>query len=206
MSLQHFYKTKRQITYRGFEVTVFPGVFVPRQISKVGGISPKNIRMYQGKDVLDMGSGTGIQSLIAFRSGAKSIVSVDINPQACRNSEHNLSAYKVRNFAVRESDLFQHVPERFDSIVAYLPSMDAPSRTMSDRAVYDPGFETFRRFLENAKSHLKEGGVIYACWVNVENSIAVLNEMIRTYEYKITRTHMIPHEDEEWWMLDIAPE
>ncbi len=201
--LQHFYPVQKIIQYRGFDVTVFPNIFVPRQISKVSGISPKNIRMYAGKDVLDMGSGSGIQSLIAFRAGARSILAVDINPDACRNSEYNLSAYGAQNATVRESDLFQHVPERFDSIVAYLPSMDAPAHNMRERAVYDKDFNTFRRFLRDAKAHLKEGGTIYTCWVNVNDSIAVFNGMIQEYGYTILYSHMIPHEDEEWWMFDI---
>ncbi len=203
MILKHFYKTRRQVSYRGFKITVFPDVFVPRQISKILGISPKNIRMYENKNVLDMGSGTGIQSIIAFKSGAKSILAVDINSLACKNSDYNFQSHNMKNATVRESDLFQCVPEKFDSIVAYLPSIDAPAKDMRDRAVYDPEFSTFRNFLKEAKTHLNSEGIIYASWVNIDNSITTFYEMVDEYGYKILSSKLIMHEGEEWWMFDI---
>lgn len=199
----HFYKTEQRISYRGFEITVFPDVFVPRQISQVSGVSPKNLRMYKDKNILDMGSGTGIQSIIAFKSGAKSILSVDINPDACKNSQYNFDSYVIKHASVIESDLFEKVPEKFDSIVAYLPSIDAPVEGMRDRAVYDPGFQTFRRFLEVAKDHLNLDGIIYTCWVNINNSIKTFYDLVAKHNYKILNSKMIPHEGEEWWMFDI---
>lgn len=202
-NLNHFYTTEQEVTYRGFEIRVFPGVFVPRQISKIQGISAKNLRMYHDKSVLDMGSGTGIQSVVAFKSGAKFILAVDINPDACRNSQYNFQMYEMKNAFIRESDLFQNVSEKFDSIVAYLPSIDAPAGNMQDMAVYDPGFTTFRNFLKEAKNHLNSGGVIYASWVNINNSIDTFNAMIEEYQYKILSSKLIIHEGEEWWMFDI---
>jgi len=119
------------------------------------------------------------------------------------NTEYNMTFYNVKNHSVRESDLFQNVSEKFDSIVAYLPSLDEPAENMRDKAVYDPGFQTFRNFLKEAKSYLKTEGIIYTCWVNVDNSIEKFNKMISEYNYKILNSSMIPHENEEWWMFDI---
>jgi methylase of polypeptide subunit release factors len=200
---KHFYNTEQRILYRGFEITVLPNVFVPRKISRVIGISPKNIRMYKNKEVLDMGCGTGVQSILALKAGARKIVSADINPLACQNTALNLAAHDLTAGEVRESDLFANVPEKFDSIVAYLPSINAEAHDMRERAVYDQGFETFRRFLKVARTHLNLDGIIYTCWVNIDNSISVFNEMIDQGGYKLLHSNMILYEGEEWWMFDV---
>lgn len=44
----------------------------------------------KGKNVLDIGSGSGILSLAAVAMGAKSVWGIDIDPQAIRHSQENL--------------------------------------------------------------------------------------------------------------------
>ncbi len=200
---KHFYDKEQEIIYRGFRLVVFPNVFVPRQISKIEGVSPKNILMYRDKKVLDMGSGTGIQGIIAHQAGEREVVAVDINPWACGNTNENFKKYSVTKSKVIESDLFQNIFEKFDSIVAYLPSIDAPVNELREKAIYDPGFNTFRRFLQVAKNYLNKEGTIYACWVNIGGSIEKFHSMVKEYDYRIVHSHMIPHQSEEWWMFDL---
>lgn len=204
LSERHFYSEQQLITYRGFEITVHPEVFVPRQISLVQGVSPKNLRMYSGKSVLDMGTGTGVQSVIASASNAKSILAVDINPSACNNAVQNFQKYNRIPIEVRLSDLFENVSGQFDTMIAYLPSIDAKAHDMKDRAIFDQDFQTFRRFLKDAKEHLKPSGVIYTCWVNIDNSIRVFYENISKYGYEILESNCRTHENEEWWMFDLC--
>lgn len=159
--------------------------------------------MYENKNVLDMGSGTGIQSIIASNSGAKSVLAVDINPKACKNSQYNFTYHNLDNVFVRESDLFENVTEMFDSIIAYLPSINAPTRSMKDKAVFDPGYKTFRNFLRDAKRYLKPGGIIYTCWVNIDNSIEIFYDILKKSRYEIINSKLLNYNGEEWWMFDL---
>ena len=201
--MRHFYSTKHIIKYRGFDVLVLPNVFVPRQISRMKGISPKNKRMYENRDVLDMGSGTGVQSIIAYHSGARSIKAVDIYATACENARQNFEGHGMRNSEVILSDLFENVVGEFDSMIAYLPSMDRPVEKIREKAVYDPGFKTFDRFLSTAREHLRTDGVIYTCWVNVNDSIKKFYAMLDAHRYQVVDSRILMHGKEEWHMFDL---
>lgn len=43
----------------------------------------------KGKDVIDMGTGTGILAILAKKLGAKRVDAIEIDPMACRNAKEN---------------------------------------------------------------------------------------------------------------------
>lgn len=119
-------------------------------------------RLVEG-DVLDMGTGSGIQAVAAARKpSVRRVVAVDVDPEAVyaarRRAEEEGVSHKM-HFVV--SDLFSRVEGRFDWIVfnpPYLPSEDGvEDRTWSGG---ETGREMILRFLEGAKGHLASGGSI----------------------------------------------
>lgn len=56
-----------------------------------------------GKSVIDMGSGTGILSILAAKRGAMDVAGVEIDPGACRNAEENIALNGV-DVAMLEGD------------------------------------------------------------------------------------------------------
>lgn len=98
------------------------------------------------KDVLDVGSGTGILSVYASLQGAK-VTAVDLNPSALEFTRKNLEANGVDG-VVSLNDLTQDIVKKFDVIVANLPAAEQ---------------------VENVKDVdlcLKDDGVIIISWLN----------------------------------------
>lgn len=69
-------------------------------------------------DVLDLGCGTGILSLLAVKLGAKKVVALDNDEQACMNAQENNVQNLVTNVEVRCGDIGIFTDETFDCVLA----------------------------------------------------------------------------------------
>src|SRR5438034_8482364 len=80
----------------GFRLRVRPTVFHPRFF-----LSSEYFAEFldgldlSGKSVADIGTGSGILALAAARAGAKSVLALDINPDAARSAQENARANGV---------------------------------------------------------------------------------------------------------------
>ena len=109
--------------------------------------------------VLEVGTGSGEIAAAAAKI-AKHTVACDINPHAARYAK------EVNGVDVIRCDLFSGISGKFDLILfnaPYLPT--APEERMNDWLEYAldggiSGRDTVYRFLEEAASHLKNGGKI----------------------------------------------
>jgi len=118
-------------------------------------------------EVLDMGTGSGIQAISAARKAdVARVIAVDISSEALETAEdHALAAGVSDKIVFRQSDLFQTVSERFDFVLfnpPYLPTDLETSGDESSRA-WDggaTGSEVIRRFLGEVGAHLKPNGRI----------------------------------------------
>jgi release factor glutamine methyltransferase len=108
--------------------------------------------------VLDMGTGSGINAILAARAGGR-VVAADVSSDALdaarRNAERNGVADRVE---VRASDVFDAVPERFDLIVFDPPYRWFAPRDALEAAMTDEGYGAMRRFFREARAHLAPGG------------------------------------------------
>ncbi len=118
-------------------------------------IKEKNL---ESKKFLDVGTGSGIQAVTAAEKGAD-VLAVDINPESVelvrkKASEQDLS------IRVEESDLFENVEEKFDTVVfnpPYLPG----EKGVGDEEIWrggDTGLEVTERFLDEVDKYLKQDG------------------------------------------------
>jgi release factor glutamine methyltransferase len=123
----------------------------------------EHVRSLVQGEVLDMGTGSGIQAVEAARKPVVSrVVAVDVNPAAVESAktlaERRGVADKVEFVA---SDLFENVEGVYDWIVFNPPYL--PGEGQADEASWvggETGAETVRRFLRGAHSHLKKNGGI----------------------------------------------
>jgi release factor glutamine methyltransferase len=111
----------------------------------------------KNKNVLDIGSGSGIQAFTALNSGAISVTASDINIEA-------VNELKNKGLNAISSNLFSKIKGKFDLIVfnpPYLPDdkredLDSKEITTGGKR----GDEIILKFLKNAKSHLSPNGSI----------------------------------------------
>ena len=102
--------------YLGITLTVPPDVMPITPMSHHLGEAVL-AEVHEGERVLDMGTGSGVNAILAARKGAQ-VLAVDINPQAVEAARANAERNGVSHIVeVRGSDVFSEVHGRFDVIV-----------------------------------------------------------------------------------------
>lgn len=131
-------------------------------------------RIAEGKDVLEIGTGSGLLSLCCAKYGANRVVATDINPAAVANARHNArrlgvdDRMKVRLVGKESPGAFEVLKpgERFDLIISNPPWEDRRPTTINTYALDDEGFALMRSLLSGLKNRLKPGGrafLAYGC-------------------------------------------
>lgn len=145
-----------KIEILGKEYVIFPGVY-PSDKFRTTNFLLKNIEpLIKGASVCDMGCGMGIIGLYAFEKGAVKVVQADINLTAVENARANKAIYHVADdtLEIFHSDCFDEIPSQsFDVIIFNIPfhSEQHEFNSTLDYAFFDPGFESTKRFLYQAK-------------------------------------------------------
>ena len=126
-------------------------------------------------NVLDMGTGSGIQAVTAAQKlDVNHVVAVDINPDAIEAAKKRASEGGVLNkMSFLVSDLFEEIDGCFDWIIfnpPYLPSEGGQRDPTWDGG--ESGGETIERFLREARGHLTPWGSILMIYSS-ETKIAV---------------------------------
>ena len=145
-----------EISFGGFVFEVFPGVYEPAEDSfMLAG----QVGELEG-DLLDVGTGCGIQAIAAKKARA---IGIDINEKAVENARKNAKKNSSgARFLV--SDLFENVTGKFNFIIfnpPYLPTSLEEKLPGAENLAYDggeSGRELIDRFLEDFVEHLKDGG------------------------------------------------
>ena len=122
----------------------------------------KHISVTPEDEVLDIGTGSGIQAIAAGQV-ARKVVAIDINPQAVRCARENVRRNGLEGIvSVLQGDLFSPLPPGalFDVILFTPPYFEGRVRTDFDHALYDPRKSLAKRFLTEARGHLRPNGYI----------------------------------------------
>jgi release factor glutamine methyltransferase len=105
--------------------------------------------------IIDIGSGSGIQALTCKKLGFKSILAIDINPDAVKH-------LKKQKLKAIQSNLFSSSKlknKKFDLIIfnpPYLPEdKREPKDSRQNTTAGKKGYEIIIKFLKQAKKHLK---------------------------------------------------
>lgn len=157
-----------EVEILGERFTVLPCVFSPKYFDSTVIFS--EIFPYRVEDTFcEIGCGTGVTSVFAARNGSKRVLAVDINPRAVENTRLNARLHGLDDrIECRVSNVFSNVAssESFDTIYWNLPFIyvrtDFFFRGIGERALFDPGYQTIRRFFMEAPAHLKSQGRIIA--------------------------------------------
>ena len=123
------------------------------------------------KNVLDLGTGCGIQGMMCSRHSAR-VVSCDINTRALNIATFNAALNAINNIEMRLGSLFEPVvDETFDLITMNPPFVISPDKRFSFRDSGMEGDEFLQRVVKEAPLFLKEGGFcqIIAQWAHISN-------------------------------------
>lgn len=162
-------------------------VYQPREDSFLLRNYIENLEL-EGKQILDMGTGSGLIGIEAAKQGAE-VVSVDINPEAIETARENAREENAGNIDFVESDLFENIDGEFDYIFfnpPYLPGREG----VGDEEIWrggETGIELTVEFLQQASEHLKEGGEILV----VLSSHADYEEVIEDFDLEIVDSEKI---------------
>ena len=120
------------------------------------------VEWYAFGNMLDMGTGTGIQGIIGAKKGCK-VTFADINPAAIECARHNARLSNISGkFVV--SDLFSNIKGKFNTIVFNAPYLKSrPISTGKTNPATDGGIkgrEVIEAFLVEYKKHVMKKHVV----------------------------------------------
>lgn len=199
-------------------IDVFPGVFLPASPhSSSSSLLRLRLEALTGKMVLDLGCGTGVESIAALLSGARSVDAIDIEDVACRCTTHNAALNGVEDLiTVYHGDMFEPVEGKmYDLIIANLPILDHKPEEQSaiTAALFDPGFELHHRLLAEGRSYLNPNGSITFTHANLLSSrtgqpyadFVRLETLIFDCDYRISARYIADKLGYRWINYRIQP-
>ena len=136
-----------------------PGsVYYPEEDSEIfADFLVKNRSEFLNKKVLEIGSGSGLLSIICAKFGAN-VLAVDINPEAVEATKENAKANKI-SLESMQSDIFSKINGKFDIIIFNTPYL--PDEDEITKKSYSPNYnkgDVIKRFLDQYKSYLTKSG------------------------------------------------
>jgi methylase of polypeptide subunit release factors len=141
--------------------------------------------------VADIGSGTGIESIVASLAGASHVDAVDISEWAVYCTAHNVQLNGMEDcIDVCKSNLFEVLQgKKYDLIIANLPIVNFHPKNWdySAMALYDPDFQLHHRLFREAKDYLRRNGTVTFTHADLqgESSFERLERMISEYSYDV---------------------
>lgn len=160
-----------------------------------------------GRDVLEIGTGTGLLSILCLRNDARRVVATDINPAAVANARYNAAMLiperqlDIRQVAPESPEAFSEIgqAERFDLIISNPPWEDGSIGQPADHAFYDPGFVLMNSLLDGLPAHLKPGGRCLLAYGHAPAIKLLRDECTRRgYEFKILDEREIDQLDRDF--------
>jgi release factor glutamine methyltransferase len=143
--------------YLGISIVVPPEVMAITGVSHLLGEAVL-AEVRDGERVLDMGTGSGVNAILAATKGARALA-VDINPVALAGAQANADRNGVGDrVEVRRLDVFSDVEGVFDLIVFDPPFRWFRPRDLLESAMTDEGYRAMTAFFRQARGHLAVGG------------------------------------------------
>lgn len=153
---------KRNFQYKGIKLQIWPGVFHPGLYFSTMLFLDflENVPLNQ-KRVLDLGTGSGLLGIAAFRKGAN-VLSTDINAEAVKNAawnfQLNFNSLQQNDTSIEflQSDLFENIPEnKFDYILINPPYFKGAIDKPADYAWYcGEDYEYYKKLFSQIKRYM----------------------------------------------------
>ncbi len=176
-------KLQKKVTYEGYGMIleIAPGVFHPGYFYSTEYLLSFLLQLvWDNKEVLELGCGSGLISLVLAGKGAD-VTAVDINPVAVAKLQHN-AAVNQRPLIIKESNLFTALRDhRFHTIIINPPYYPKDPADDAQRAWYcGAHFEYFKTLFAALGHHLYPGSKVWMvlsedCDIRKISTIAATN-------------------------------
>ncbi|SUD90892.1 methyltransferase [Psychrobacter phenylpyruvicus] len=153
---------KKGVPVKALDISIHPhyGVFAPTRQEYVQLLL--DAPLPEVHDVAyDIGTGTGLLSIILAQRGVKQIIATDLNPRALDCADDNLERLRLSAVELQQIDLYPKQAPLADLIVCNPPWLPAKPSSPLEYAVYDANSAMLRGFLMGAKQHLTESGEVW---------------------------------------------
>lgn len=168
---------------------VLPNVFSPKYFHDTE-LFAKNLPISKNDELLEIGPGTGIVSIISLYRGARSVVAIDINPGAVKNTKLNAVKHNFQDkIDVRAGNVYSAIKagEKFDKIFWNSPFGFIKEKNISDleKSVFDPGYISTKKFVLNAKKYLKKDGKVYIGFSSTLGKLDLIKQFAKEANFKL---------------------
>ena len=170
----------------------------------------------RGGSFLEMGSGTGVTSVVAAQSGCRAVTALDISAAAVENTRRNVERHGVGGTVrVLHSDLFSALEpdEQFDLIYWNSNFAEAPEDFVNEtdlhHAFFDPSYEAHRGYAREGPRHLTATGRLLLGFSSIGNT-ALLAEItaragLETVTLRSQRRRLDERTEIEFQLLELRP-
>ena len=134
--------------------------------------------------VLDLGSGSGIQGIVAARKGCE-VTFCDIDPRAIECAQRNAKLNGVDGKFVR-SDMFENIDGKFDTIIFNPPYVASKERKHIALDGGKNGREIIDRFIGQYRAHVNDRHcvlLVESSFNGYENDLLGLNAKVLAKEH-----------------------
>lgn len=131
-----------------------------------------NSNLVEDRQVLEIGTGSGLISLCCLQAGANQVVATDINPWAVKNALYNAEQLglddrlSVRLVSQKTPDAWSVIAdqEKFDVIVSNPPWEPGKPVRVEDFAFYDPDWQLMQSLVKHLPQHLNPKGRVFLAY------------------------------------------
>lgn len=175
-------------------------------ITSENGFSPSiaslllanNFKINKGETVGDIGTGCGIQAIVAAKLGAGKVYASDINSFDCEVTKKNLELNKIKEkVIVYHGNLLEPFTGlKFDVIVTNLPQTPGKILKSSPKLLGyyggNDGTYFIREIIKDLPKYLKRNGRFYFQWGQISNPKRVEQELQKSFNFKKIAVTRVP--------------
>ena len=182
-------KERYTFSFRGLEFVGFPNVYSP--VIFPGASKQSELHTHEGESFLEIGSGTGIFSVLAALNGADRVVATDINPDAVANTKENAHLHKVADkLTTLLGDMFEPLAKNdvFDVIFFNIPFCHRNKKetaSMLSKSLFDPEHDLLHRFFKEGQKHLKPTGRMLLGYSTTHGDITLMHRWAEQYGWDV---------------------
>lgn len=170
----------------------------------------KNAHELKDKEVLDVGSGTGVQAIVAAICGAKNVVATESDENARKNIQVNINRINCNKIQISNGDMFSNIPLscKFDIIIGDVPFVNSITDQSSaiQRCLYDNDHNLHKILLTESKKYLKEKGKLYTSFSTLggPEDLEFFEMLINDTGWKVLCKHTFYENSYGWIIYELS--